>query len=301
LIPISNGTYRRSCAALLRLLNLIEKSFLIFNRQTSFFCLPANFLFDSFALPVGKKIMKVFFVIASVFFSALFPACSGIRPGIEKHVSGYISIVDTFTEDPHLNRLIFPYKQAVDSQMKKNIGRISYPMTRQRPEGTLGNWMADVCRSMAAAKWGGNIDVAVLNYGGIRIPELPAGDISLGQIYELMPFDNEVVVILMSGETLLRLCDKIVSNGGEPISGLKIHVSGEGTGVLVNGAPVDKAAMYRVATTDYLYQGGDSYGIFKESSEVVFLKDLYRSYLVESFERVPSPEYRETEGRIRFD
>ena len=109
--------------------------------------------------------------------------------------------------DSTLNALISDYRGQLEAEMNTVIGTIAQPLTLQKPESSLGNWMADVLWEKATYYSKRPIDFALQNYGGIRISELPAGPLTRGKIYELMPFDNQLVVLDLPGnivDTLIQ-------------------------------------------------------------------------------------------------
>ncbi|MEO1714912.1 MAG: 5'-nucleotidase, partial [Bacteroidota bacterium] len=109
--------------------------------------------------------------------------------------------------DSVLNALITDYRGQLEAEMNTVIGTIAQSLTLQKPESSLGNWMADVLLEKATFYSKRPVDFALQNYGGIRISELPAGPLTRGKIYELMPFDNQLVILDLPGDivdTLVR-------------------------------------------------------------------------------------------------
>src|SRR5688572_22906602 len=100
-------------------------------------------------------------------------------------------------DDSTINAIILPYKEKVDADMNKVIGysEVAMPKLRDQPETLLGNFVAD-CAFETAQSLDKEVDFCVLNNGGLR-SSLPMGDITIRNVYELMPFDNEIVVVSM--------------------------------------------------------------------------------------------------------
>jgi 5'-nucleotidase len=103
-----------------------------------------------------------------------------------------------------------------------------------------------------------------LNAGGLRA-DIPAGELTYGQVYEVLPFDNNVAMLTLNGDELLRLLRTAYGNrrGVLQISGIKVQLTRcRGlnrlrSATLDNGTPILPDRMYRVALTDFMARGGD--------------------------------------------
>ena len=120
--------------------------------------------------------------------------------------------------------------------------------------------MADFCRARGSSLIGQPVDLALMNKGSLR-RSLPKGTITQGEIISMQPFSNKVLVIEIKGKDLLEAFDVMASRGGDGVSSevsARFDPStGRCTSVLIGGKPVDPEATYRVATIDYLANGGD--------------------------------------------
>ncbi len=187
-------------------------------------------------------------------------------------------------EDKALDAIIAPYRQQVDSEMNKVVGQVAVMLTKEQPESTLGNWAADVVAVQSALYTETAVDFSVLNYGGLRIPSIAAGPITKGKVFELMPFDNMLVIVEMQGKELPLLFEQIASKGGWPISeGLQLLLSnGHFKSAKIQGKEIDPNKTYRVATIDYLANGGDACTFFvgkKQIATAKFMRDAVIEYL----------------------
>ena len=81
--------------------------------------------------------------------------------------------------------------------MARVLAESAQPLEKKQPEGKLGDFVADACLQESCALTG-VIDLALFNHGGLR-RSLPMGCNNVGDVYELMPFDNELVVITLRG------------------------------------------------------------------------------------------------------
>ena len=135
----------------------------------------------------------------------------------------------------------------------------------------------------AREQTGKNIDIALTNNGGIRA-ELPAGGITLGNVYEVMPFDNEMVILTLSGANMQKLIDYIAVRK-DPQAGLKLIIEKATNKVLevsINGQPFDISRNYMVVTSDYVANGGDKADFLKDRITYekmnLLLRDCYIDY-----------------------
>jgi len=155
-------------------------------------------------------------------------------------------------------------------------------MRTGRPEGALGNLIADFV--LARAKLGSRVpaDACVINNGGLRVP-WSEGPITLGLVFEVMPFDNDLVVLRLTSEQVRRLADEIAARGGEPVAGMGFVIQGErAMGLEVAGAPVVADRDYWIATSDYLADGGGGMPTLWDAQERVSLGILIRDIIADA-------------------
>lgn len=166
--------------------------------------------------------------------------------------------------DSSTHYFIAPYKKQLDEQMSLVIGSTQTTLLKERPEGTLGNLMADAAIWYGAKNYPKPIDVCVMNYGGIRIPSIQAGNITVGKIYELMPFDNMLDVLEVSGQTLNDLLQLVAANGGWPVTGVQMTITNnKAVDILIGGTPLQSDKVYTLITSDYIANGGDNASMLK--------------------------------------
>jgi len=178
---------------------------------------------------------------------------------------GYAELNSTVTqEDSATHALLAPYKLGLDSIMNEVVGETSeaMPKEKDRAETLLGNFVADICleRGNLVYHPADNLpaQVCILNNGGLR-SSLPKGIITRGNIFELMPFDNEIVVVTITGAKMWSLLKYVGASGGVPVAGMKMGLKPDKTpgAVTILGVPFDSTKTYKVITSDYLASGGD--------------------------------------------
>jgi 2',3'-cyclic-nucleotide 2'-phosphodiesterase (5'-nucleotidase family) len=155
------------------------------------------------------------------------------------------------------NAYLQPFKQKIDAEMSEVIGVAAQTMKGHAPESLLSNFCADVYRQAATNYCKGNVDIAIVNLGGLRT-EIPAGNITVRKVFELMPFENELVIVWLKGDKLLALLNYFASMGGEGVSGLRMKISKNKAGnIYIDNRPIDSSKLYSIATNDYLAGGND--------------------------------------------
>lgn len=177
------------------------------------------------------------------------------------------------------DKIIAPYRVSLESEMGKVIGNSAIRLSKGFPEGSLGNWMADAMYDRALEVYD-DIDLAMINSGSIRIPSIEEGPITTGLIFELMPFDNYMVMLELSGNDMLRLFNHAASKKGWPVSrNIKYKIVGDkAKEVTLDGLSIDKNRTYRIVTSHYLADGGDRCDFLKnyeQHNSALFIRDIY--------------------------
>ncbi len=208
------------------------------------------------------------------------------------------------SEDADINALIAPYKAELDQEMNEVIAVLDHELTKQRPESTLGNFLADIMQVQAEKYTDREVAFAVQNYGGIRVPSVAPGDITKGKVFEIMPFDNSLLILESKGDVVQRLCDKIASSGGWPSSkGLRFVIDGEkAVDISIMGEALDHDKTYTYALPDYIANGGDG-SDFLSQEKRIDTKKLIREVMIDYLtELTASGETvrQEITGRITY-
>ena len=189
-------------------------------------------------------------------------------------------IEHTSKPDSGLLKLLKPYTDSVHKSMNTVIGFSINGLIKKQPESNLGNFMADCMKLMAEKKFEQKVDIAFINYGGIR-SYIPKGEISVGKMYELMPFDNLIVLQKLSGKILQQFLDKMAGRDGWPVSGLTMSIKDKkAIHVLIDHKPLDENATYMVANSDYIANGGDDCEMLRGIPQINKAY-LYRDALIE--------------------
>jgi 2',3'-cyclic-nucleotide 2'-phosphodiesterase (5'-nucleotidase family) len=150
-----------------------------------------------------------------------------------------------------------PIQENMEREMNVQLGYAPEPLWVREPECPMLNWASDALWEAAKKVYPGKVDIAIVNMGGMRC-SWPAGPITRGNVFELMPFDNRLVVLTLKGSDIIELCESFARYGGQGVAGMRVTViDGKLADVTIGGKAVNPKAEYTVATSDYLSGGAD--------------------------------------------
>lgn len=218
-----------------------------------------------------------------------------------------ISLDDSYSVHLQTDLLIQPYKAKLDAEMNKVlvISAEEFPKERGKPETKLGNFVADLSLEIANELYKptdhDSIDFCLLNFGGLRT-SLPKGEITRGKIFELMPFENELVVVTISNEKLSSLVEYLRKSGGQPISGGLSITFGTPIAEVVEDWFANKYV--KILTSDYLANGGDNMKFFLNPIKIepvgIKLRDAIILYCIQENKKGKQLTGK-LDGRINFE
>ena len=200
-----------------------------------------------------------------------------------------IAITDTLPSDQSIEAFIKPYREHVDSDLDHVISyaKATYSKSDGFLNTALGNFMADALYDQSnpvfKKRTGHDIDFVLLNHGGIRAI-ISKGDITTRTAFEVMPFENALVVAKLKGAQVKELLDYLVeAKRAHPISRLKIVMDADGKlkEATIKGQPIDYDTSYYVLTNDYLINGGDHMDFFKARDTSYVLDYKIRNAMID--------------------
>src|SRR5215204_5499570 len=163
--------------------------------------------------PFNPLLIAIFFAIScSTSYKAKNVQYSSYR--IQQHDAGSKSVTT----------IIKPYSDSVNKLMDVVIGYNDAHLEKKKQSNTLGFFITDAYLEMAKQKVDPKVDAAFMNSGGIRLPEMAAGPITQGKIFELMPFDNLMVLLKVKGSLLKQYLDTLATNEGVIESGITMQI-----------------------------------------------------------------------------
>ncbi|KAF2326284.1 5'-nucleotidase C-terminal domain-containing protein [Flavobacterium ginsenosidimutans] len=235
--------------------------------------------------------LKLFVIFLTLFF--IF-SCSPKNYNLTKIEGKQIPVTEKTAETPEIENFIKPYRDHINQDLDNVLAYC--PETLDKSTGkwqtSIGSLLADVClqRGNVVFKTRENksIDLCLLNHGGIRAI-LPKGNVTTRTAFEIMPFENNLVVIGLKGEQIQDIAAYIIKEKKpQPLSGMTFTITKENTAknIMIQGKPLDLNKIYYVATNDYLANGGDSMTFFAKGVQTFDLNYKLRNVLIDYFKEV---------------
>lgn len=211
----------------------------------------------------------------------IFYSCNPVYRTSSVQYKGYQ--VEGQQKDQSIQQFLQPYSDSVNGSMNTVLGQLAVDLDKRQPEGTLGNFMADAMKVMAEKYYKTTIDAAFINYGGIRLNGIKAGPITRGRIFELMPFDNIIILQKIKGLVLQEFLDHVAGRGGWPVAGIIMQIKDKkAVNVMIDGKPLDQNMTYTIANSDYVANGGDNCEMLKTIPQInngFLLRDALIEYV----------------------
>lgn len=221
-------------------------------------------------------------------------SCRQQPPSLRSIEGKQLTINDAIRPTDSIEAFISPYRKRVNEVLDSTLSYAPFAITKSdgRYNTTAGNLMADIVLEQAnpifKSRTLKEIDFVVLNHGGIR-SIISKGKVSARTAYDVMPFDNTIVVVALNGRSVRNLISFLINSGrAHPIAGLQIVLTKDGSlrSVNIKGAPFDENRIYYVATSNYLVEGGDNMGFFKDGLEITDTNYLIRNAMIDYFSKV---------------
>jgi len=229
-------------------------------------------------------------------------ACSG---GRMVH-TGYqmLSIDAAVPQDPAVAADVGRVAAEAEKGLTRQVGYAKVELSARREEirrreSPFGDWVADLAREITGA------DAALFNGGNFRA-SIPAGPVTMKQIYEAFPFGDELVVGRLTGAQLIEALQRSASlipednpGGFLQVSGLRYSIAnGTLESATLADKPIDPTRRYLVVVPDFLAEGGDGYAMVKDMQQKLMTGQLVSDMVIEAF-RTGGPVEATADGRIR--
>lgn len=204
-----------------------------------------------------------------------------------------LEITSGIEANDSIEMFIQPYKLNIDREMNQVLAYVPYNLTKSDGElnTAIGNLMADALMELSnpvfEERTGEKIDIVLLNFGGIR-SSISKGDVTTRTAFQVMPFENEVVVAALKGQTVREMIHYLIDSGtAHPVAGIELQLDKDNSirKVLIQGDPLQEYKIYNVATNDYLLQGGDNMVFFSKAQKVTNLDYKIRNLLIDYFKQ----------------
>ena len=207
---------------------------------------------------MNSKKHQLFFLLSILI--GLIAACQPSYTYVYKTDQSATGVPLTLHPDETADALIAPYKLVLDSQMSAVIGEASMDLPRDldTTESRLGNFCADLMLEQISKKT--KVDLAAVTLGGLRVP-IGKGPISVGLVFELMPFENELVIVEVKGVAVKEIFERILGKKNISLANaVPTFRRGQFVSAKIGGEDFDENKTYRVVVSDYLASGGDYMG-----------------------------------------
>ena len=213
------------------------------------------------------KLVSIFFIGAGLW------ACSSVNTVVVH--SSAVSVNNEQKTNAHIDSMIMPYKDALSVEMNEVIANATANFSVKRPNSNLGNWVADgiFVNQTKTVRLTKPI-ICLLNSGGIR-STINKGPVSIGDMFKLMPFDNEIVWVELPVSVIPEIEEYLKKSGGDPISNCIVK-----NGKLVFNNWNENSSSFWVITSDYLMNGGDKMNFFAKKISVNKTGTLMRDALI---------------------
>lgn len=204
-----------------------------------------------------------------------------------------ITILDSLETNPDIEAFIKPYREHVEKDLDSVLSYAvnTYSKTDGEFNTAIGNLMADAVYEEANPifknRTGHDIDIVLLNHGGIR-SIISKGNVTTKTAYEVMPFENAVVVVELKGQQVLEMINYLAkAKRAHLISGIKLILDKDFKvkSATIKSEPIDMNKTYFVATNDYLYLGGDNMSFLKTNDSLYNLDYKIRNVLIDYFKK----------------
>lgn len=247
-----------------------------------------NYLVLTNVIKTNLLPMKKILILLLLTFCNL--ACKKKSYEVSKINFSKITISSEIKQDSLIVNSFMPYKNKMIEEVNKPLSYASSHMVRTdgNLQSTLGNLIADLCYEKANElfnkKTGKNIDFLMSNYGGIRAP-INKGKVTVSNTFELMPFDNTLVVVELNAKKVEALFNYFIKEQkAHPLSKqVQLTIKNDSYEIRISGKPIKQNKTYFVATSNYLQKGGDSMIFFKDPISLYDSNFLIRDAITDHF------------------
>ena len=220
-------------------------------------------------------------------------SCAEKKWVVNKVQGKQIPVTSSLSSTPSIEDFITPYRQNIDADLNSVLAYAAENIDKKGIWQTkIGNLQSDITLARASKilmlREKKNVDICLLNNGGIR-SIINKGNVTTRTAFELMPFENSLVVAALKGEQVLEMIAYLIKEKKpHPLAGLTFTIDKDNVAknILVQNQALDVQRIYYVATNDYLYNGGDSMNFFQKSSKMYDLDYKLRNVWIDYFKEV---------------
>ncbi|WP_024769953.1 5'-nucleotidase C-terminal domain-containing protein [Aquimarina macrocephali] len=251
---------------------------------------------------------KFYKLLTGLFCLIIVCSCKQQSVSVNKISAIQQKIDSTIIADKAIDSFITPFRDHLNKTLDATLCIATVDLTKHdgELESKLGNLTADISlhqvEPIFKKRYNKEIDFVLLNHGGIRAPILK-GPVTARTAFEVMPFENELVVVELSYEKVQELVSYLIEKQrAHPVSNLRLSIvkqSKEVQKLIINGEPLQNGKTYLVLTTDYLQQGGDSMNFFKDPIQLYKTDYKFRNALIDYFKSIDTLK-AQLDKRMRY-
>ena len=244
-----------------------------------------------------NDVFKLFVIFLTLF---LLHSCGTSTYKVTKVIGKQIPITATNPSEANtaisktFENYISPYRTRINKDLDSVLAYCPITLDKKAKnlQSSIGNMMADVVlvygNKVFQKRENKTISVCILNNGGIR-SILPKGNVTARSAFEIMPFENSLVVIALRGVQIRELITYFIKEQqAHPLAGLTFQIdkNKQATNILIQGKDLIDDTLYYVGTNDYLANGGDNMSFFSKGEHTYDLDYKLRNILIDYFTAV---------------
>ncbi|MDR1737425.1 MAG: 5'-nucleotidase C-terminal domain-containing protein [Candidatus Symbiothrix sp.] len=226
-----------------------------------------------------KRIRNTGIVLALIAYGA---ACSSPHYTVQSVTDTKIVMDSTWATaaGADMEEVVAYFQQHLKAETSVVIGTSKQTLTKGFPQSLLSNFAADAMQQLAEERWQ-TVDFSVLNMGGLRT-SINKGAITVGNIYEVFPFENKLVLVEMRGSAVRELFEAFALKGGQGVSStVRFVIKNQALSSLsIRGKALEDNRIYRVATVDYLADGNDGMDAFLQADQRRNSHETFRALML---------------------
>ena len=240
-----------------------------------------------------KKYTPILHYFVLILTVATFWSCAEKKLYVNKVEGKQIPVTQALATTTAIEEYIAPYREHIDADLNSILAIATENIDKKGTYQTkIGNLQSDITLASATKLFmmreTKSVDICLLNNGGIR-SIINKGNVTTRTAFELMPFENSLVVAALKGEQILEMIDYLIKEKKpHPLAGLTFTIDKNDVAknILIQKQPLDPQKTYYVATNDYLYNGGDSMNFFQKATKMYDLDYKLRNVWIDYFKAV---------------
>ena len=210
--------------------------------------------------------------------------------------------------DPKLAKYVDKKRRQMEKQMQVVVAHTDAELESYAPESPLSNFLTDLLLNEASKyikdTTFDNLDLSMLNFGGIRT-SMPKGDVTVGDLYRITPFDNYLTFIVLKGSELKKALERFTDQFNAPYSGATlVFTNNKPSKILVQGKPIDDGRVYKLVTLNFISDGGDHLLEGIQYEKIEYTTVTFREFLIAELKAMTSRGETVTgkkDGRVVFN